>query len=88
MLSDVLGIIYLIVLIGVCARVLRDPSRTRRKVRGLQEQKFQRRGIPVSEAVIERRVRASVRVGWAMVLLAAVLTVWLLVRLAVAVVPH
>jgi hypothetical protein len=58
--SDVLGIVWDSLCSGSPSRTARNPEAIRRKVRSLQEQRFQRRGIPVSDTLIERRVRAGV----------------------------
>jgi hypothetical protein len=88
MLSDGLGVIAGLFLITVSVTTLRNRSGMRRQVRGVEEQRFWRRGAAVSETRIEKRVKTSVYVGWATVVFGAVLTVSLFVRLVAAIVSH
>jgi hypothetical protein len=87
-LSDALGIVAGLVVIAVSVMTVRNRSGIRRNVRGIEEQRFRRHGVAVSEARIEKRVKTGVFVGWATVAIAAVVTVSLFVRLVAAVVSR
>jgi hypothetical protein len=86
-LSDVLGIVAGVVVVGAGVLYVRNPSAIRRGVRDVAEQRSRRRGSvgPVSEAHIERGVKAGRFAGWTTLVLATFVTVWLCVRFVVAV---
>ena len=86
MLSDGLGIVGGIIVAVVAVWCARNRAGIRLKAWSVLEGQARRRGGAVSEAAIEKRVRAGVFAGWATAGFAVAVTVFLVGRLVIALV--